>query len=126
MSFFARTSLAFLFLMWGCPPAPLTPQPDADSAVPSPDPFDAAPAPPPRPKPLADALPPTTQCGRACAQLAFIGCPEGFPTPGGETCEGVCLKVGAFPGMKLDMACAIGAYSIADARKCRGILCGGK
>jgi hypothetical protein len=109
-----------------CPPSPVTPQPDADAMVTPPadaDPFpyiDAAPIPP------RDALAPTTACGRACAQLSWLGCEEALPTPKGESCESVCLRANAFPTMQLPTACVIAAQSIPDVRKCPRVKCGAK
>jgi len=128
-----RVLLCVALLCAACPPAPVVPQPDAD-AMPPPPPMvvdasvepigDAGDSDATR-RPKRDALPPTTTCGRACVQLQSLGCQEGAPTPHGETCESVCLRTNAFPGVKLPAACLVTATTVNQARSC-GVKCGTK
>jgi hypothetical protein len=118
-----RLLAVFALFLPACPPAP-APQPpdppfiDAD-AYPPPEPFippDAGKPPPLPPKP--EAGPPASLMGQVCAKLAFVGCPEGLPTPKGESCEQVYNDLAQFPGVAhLDVACILAAPSTVDAMR---------
>jgi hypothetical protein len=108
-------------------PGPVPPAPDADSsAPPAPQPDASIPPTPPTP-PVKDAAPDLiiagTACQQACAVLAWLGCPEGTPTPKGETCDVTCTKSQAVPNIALPTSCVARARTIADVRRCTGVTC---
>lgn len=117
-----------LFLL-GCPPAPQPPPgPDADSAPPSPPAVvEAAPeeARKPPKDASADVAPSSSPVGRACAAMAFVGCPEAVSTPGGQSCEQVYTPVRSFPGLVFDATGIAACRDIACMRK-HGLKCGAK
>lgn len=94
-------ALVMLLLANGCPPPPLPPvvdpsQPDGGAEA-------------------GDSSP----CGRACARLEQLGCPEAKPTPKGTTCSEVCENAVA-EGIKLDTDCIERATACSDVNdKCR-------
>lgn len=93
--------------LWGCPPEPETPIG-------------------PKPKPIgqdAAVLPDgalATPCEAVCAAYRGLECPEGFPTPRGNTCEEVCQNA-ATHGIDLSgdvNACIVKASTCREVRAC--------
>jgi hypothetical protein len=106
-------SICGVALLLGCQPPQTPPQPiDAtDAQSPPVRQGDAAPRTP------QDATFPGTPCGRACTTLNWLGCPEGFPTPKGETCDKVCQDVSDF-GISWPTACMEFSRTIDEMRHC--------
>ncbi len=111
-----------------CPPSP-APVP------PSPPMADAAPTPPPptkdasapivdaaSPKPPQPEAGPLDACGKACAVLASLNCPESKPTPHGVSCHDVCAAVEGFAGLTLHPGSVAACGTIACVRKA-GVSC---
>jgi hypothetical protein len=66
-----------------------------------------------------EALGAETQCGRACAQLRTVGCPEGHKIKNGDTCYHVCTS--DVP-RTLPVQCVIKATTVDQMRAC-GVRC---
>jgi len=60
-------------------------------------------------------------CGKACANLATLHCPEGSPTKAGISCYRGCLSMAK--QQRLPTKCWTDATSIASVRACGGIRC---
>lgn len=56
----------------------------------------------------------SSPCGRACANLVALGCPEGNPSASGASCYVVCRKAGP----ALDADCVANAKTKAALAKC--------
>jgi hypothetical protein len=72
---------------------------------------------PPPPKPIprpVDAGPAT--CADVCAHWAELDCDEAKDTPGGGTCEDVCIKVQTSGIVEWDLECraTVGACTLID------------
>lgn len=103
--------------LFGCPPHPVPPTPDADAAVfhvDAGEPIDAQPT-------DVGLGPDADEADRVCAQLAALGCPEAFPKTG--TCAGTVRKTQAAKLTDLHPACLIAATSKAEARACKSVTC---
>lgn len=72
--------------------------------------------PPPQPKVYGDDA--SDVCVRACSQLTAWRCPEGAPSPSGESCESFCTRTSAF----LDAKCVADARGKGDLAAC-GVRC---
>jgi hypothetical protein len=75
----------------------------------------------PGPNPPPSPITPTgvrATCAGACANLRSLGCPDGDPTPEGETCEAICENARASDGARLDIACLQAASSCEVAVEC--------
>ena len=87
------------------------------------------PCPPPRPPPepavvevfqdaSTDAA--ASPCGKACASLAKLGCPEARPRPG-TSCYRGCLSMLAH--QEVPTSCWAAAATVEEARACGGLRC---
>jgi hypothetical protein len=97
--------------VFGCQLGPF-PKPPPQPEPPSPwdNPSDAAPVPSP---------PDDSPCGKACAKLLALGCPEAQPTAAGATCTQVCVNNETGPdGTSLVPFCVAAAESCSIARAC--------
>lgn len=57
-------------------------------------------------------------CARACKHMAALGCPEAQPTPGGTTCEQVCLNAEESGVISLAPGCVERSRSCDEAAAC--------
>jgi hypothetical protein len=55
-----------------------------------------------------------TTCGKACAKLRELQCPEGSPTLSGARCYDVCQNAGVL----VNPECVMSAKSVAMVRRC--------
>lgn len=125
MNHTVRAMLAFsavllpAFVFGGCPrPSPVPPSPDAsDAGNTTPDP-----GPDEDPEALLDA---GAVCPAACARLRRLGCPEGAPAPGGDSCVGTCINARAKHTVDLRPECIAKARTKSEAIKCGTVDCGG-
>jgi hypothetical protein len=74
-----------------------------------------------------DVPPGCTTCACACAILGpdFLGCPEGNPTPRGESCTDTCQHTVDQPGFRLPTAAVSKCRDIECVRRA-GVKCGAK
>lgn len=70
---------------------------------------------PPKERPEAGT---PADCDAACGRLRALDCEEGKSTPGGGTCEDVCLNVQQSEATALDLACVVRAGSCSAANAC--------
>ena len=69
--------------------------------------------------PTGDAGTPAAGAAVVCAHLRTLGCPEGQPSKGGETCEALVTRV----PYALPTQCVADSQDVDDARAC-GLTCG--
>lgn len=60
-------------------------------------------------------------CGRACASLRRLGCPEGQPSRKGVSCYRTCLEMASLE--RIPAECWASAGTVADLRACGRVRC---
>lgn len=60
-------------------------------------------------------------CGRACAQLRELGCPEGAASTTGVSCYRVCVHASQLKSLR--PSCVAGAKSVDAVRACGTVRC---
>jgi hypothetical protein len=63
----------------------------------------------------------SSPCGRACARLSQLGCPESNTNQRGATCYQVCTK--AAHVQRLPLSCVSRSTSVAEVRACGFVRC---
>jgi hypothetical protein len=76
----------------------------------------------PPPDPVPPGPPPTpvigASCAEYCAHAADLECPAAQPTPGGASCEAVCLNVQGSGVLLWDLECRAAAPSCEAIDRC--------
>jgi hypothetical protein len=62
-------------------------------------------------------------CDRACARLRLLGCPEGTPSDGGQSCVTVCQHAQGTHLTELKPECLAGAKTVLEVQACKTVRC---
>jgi hypothetical protein len=62
---------------------------------------------------------PTTDCEKACQNMARFGCQEAQNVPGGDSCVTFCEKVKRDDRLRLSVDCVISAQSEVELHACK-------
>ena len=107
-------ALVLIVVFVGCPTTPAFPPQVADAA---PWGYEDGSTGPNGPKPAHPV------CDRACVNLRALGCPEGTPVTGGDSCEDVCARSDLSGHFSIKPQCLADSGSVEQLRACGTVRC---